>query len=449
MYKPEKRLVASKIGLEVIKTEIHVLITIAIAAVAFALIFSGKVHRAIAAWGASIALLVVGKYYGFLDEAMVFSFIDFNVIGLLLGMMTIASMLEISGFFEFIAIRCAKIAGGKPWLLIVLLGTGNTVISLFIDNVTSIILLAPVTIMLCRRLGISPVPILMSEALLADTGGVGTLVGDPPNIMIAAASGFGFNEFPIRLGPAVFTAWLITIFYLLWYYRTWTKKPPEKIEELLKMNEWDYVKDRPMMYKTLAALLFTISIYVLNDFIFHLNVATVALVGAGLALCISLPDIYKVTERVEWPALLFFAGLYILVGSIEELGLLAAVGYWMVDMSGGNMTIATVMFIWVSAIASAIVDNIPFTAAMLPVISEMGALGMATTPLYWALAMGVGFGGNGTPIGSTANVVTISIAERKGYPITMGEWLRVGTPVMILTCTVATVFMVLFPGYYM
>ena len=428
------------------------MITVAIAAVAFILIFSGKVHRAIAAWGASIALLVVGKHYGFLDEGKIFSFIDFNVIGLLLGMMTIASMLEISGFFEFIAIKLAKYAKGKPWLLLVLLGTGNTILSLFIDNVTSIILFAPVTIMICNRLGISAVPILMSEALLADTGGVGTLVGDPPNIMIAAASGFGFNAFPVRLGPAVFTAWLITILYLLWYYRKWTKEPPEKIEELLKMNEWEYVKDKQMMFKTLGALAFTISVYILNDFVFHLNVATVALVGAGIALCINLPDeerIYKVMERIEWPALLFFAGLYIMVGSIEELGLLAAVGYWMAGVAGGDMTVATVMFIWVSAIASAIVDNIPFTAATLPVIAEMGALGMATTPLYWALAMGVGFGGNGTPIGSTANVIVVSISERKGHPITLGEWVRAGTPVMILTCMTATVFMLLFPEYYM
>jgi Na+/H+ antiporter NhaD/arsenite permease-like protein len=245
------------------------------------LIFSGKVHRTIAAWGASIALLVVGKYYGFLTEEAMYSFIDFNVIGLLLGMMTIASMLEISGFFEFIAVKLAKIAKGKPWLLLVILGTGNTVISLFIDNVTSIILFAPVTIMICRKLDISPVPILMSEALLADTGGVGSLVGDPPNIMIASASGFGFNDFPITLGPAVFVAWIITIFYLGWYYRKWRNKPSEKIEELMSMNEWDFVKNKPMMYKTVAALAFTITVYILNDFMFHLEVSTVALVGGA------------------------------------------------------------------------------------------------------------------------------------------------------------------------
>lgn len=393
-------------------------------------------------------MLVVGKYYGFLTEGAMYSFIDFNVIGLLLGMMIIASMLEMSGFFEFVAIKCAKYAKGKPWLLLVMLGTGNTVISLFINNVTSIIIFAPITIMICRRLGISPVPILMSEALLADTGGVGTLIGDPPNIMIASASGFGFNDFLIRLGPPVFAAWIVTLLYIGWYYRNWGGKTPEKIEELLKLNEWDRVKNKPMMLKTVATLAFTIFVYIFNDSFFHLTMATVALVGAGIALCVNLPDVQKVMERVEWPSLLFFAGLYIMVGSIEELGLLANVGHWMAGASGGNSTFTIIIFIWVSAFTSAIVDNIPFTAAMLPVIAEMGALGMATTPLYWALAMGVGFGGNGTPIGSTANVVVISISERMGYPITMGEWLRAGTPVMILTCTVATIFMLLFPGYY-
>jgi len=426
-----------------------VLLTILVAAVTFTLIFTGKVHRTIVAWAGSIALLVIGKLYGFLTEAKMFSFIDFNVISLLLGMMIIASMLEISGFFEFTAIKCTKLAKGKPWLLLVLLGTGNTVISLFINNVTSIILLVPVTIMICNRLGISAVPLLMAEALLSDTGGIGTLVGDPPNIMIASAAGFGFNAFPIRLGPAVLTAWTITIVYLLWYYRRWRKNVPEGVEELLKMDEWEYVKDRPMMYKTLLVLTFTISVYLLNDSIFHLNVATVTLVGAGLALTINRPDIYKVMERVEWPALLFFAGLYILVGSIDELGLLAAIGSWMAGVSGGNMTLTIIMFMWISAFASAVVANIPFTAAMLPVIAEMGALGMPTTPLYWALAMGVGLGGNGTPIGSTSNVVTISLAERGGHPITMSQWLRVGTPVMILTTTIATLFMLLFPDYYM
>lgn len=425
------------------------LLTILVAAVTFILIFTGKVHRTVAAWAGSIALLIVGKSYGFMTEDQMFGFIDFNVIGLLLGMMVIASMLEISGFFEFTAIKCAKLARGKPWLLLVLLGTGNTVISLFINNVTSIIILVPVTIMICNRLGISAVPLLMAEALLSNTGGIGTLIGDPPNIMIASAAGFSFNAFPIRLGPVVFVALTITIVYLLWYYRTWRNTVPKGVEELLKMDEWEYVKNRPMMYKTLFVLVFTIFIYVLNDSIFHLHVATVALVGAGLALTISDPDIYKVMEGVEWPALLFFAGLYMVVGSMEKLGLLAAVGSWMAGASGGNMTIAIIMFMWVSSFASAIVANIPFTAAMLPVIAEMGKLGMPTTPLYWALAMGVGFGGNGTPIGSTASVVTLSLAERRGHPITLSEWLRVGTPVMIFTGIIATLFMLLFPNYYM
>ncbi len=429
--------------------ETPVLVTILVSAIIFALIFSGKVHRTIVAWGGSIVILLIGKYYGFLNESIIFEFIDFNVIGLLLGMMTIASILELSGFFEFVAIKFAKASKGKPWLLLILLGTGNTVISLFIDNVTSIILFAPITIMICNRLGISAIPILIGVGILANTGGVGTLVGDPPNIMIASASGFSFNSFPIHLGPPVLAAWLVTISYLLFYYRKWTGETPKGIKELMKMDEWEHVKSKPMMYKTVGVLAFTIALYISNEFLFHLNVATVALIGGGIALCLNLPDIYEVVERIEWPVLLFFAGLYILVGSIEELGILSAVGFWMADAAGGNMTLTVIMFIWISAVASAIVDNIPFTAAMLPVIAEMGQLGVNTAPLYWALAMGVGFGGNGTPIGSTANVIVISISERRGHPITMHEWIRVGTPIMILTCTVAMIFMLLFPEHFM
>lgn len=427
--------------------EFHEILATVVAAGALLLILVGKMHRAIVAWGACIILFIIGKSFGFLDEIVMVSYIDFNVIGLLVGMMTIASMLDLSGFFEFIAVKVAKISRGSPALLIIILGTANTVISLFIDNTTSIILLVPMTIMICNRLGISPIPIILAEALLADTGGVGTLVGDPPNIMIASASGFGFNDFIIRLGPAVFMAWLVTMIYLLIYYRKWNEKT--NVAELMEMNEWDHVKDRPMMMRTIVILLLTIVAYTLNDALFHFEVATVALIGGGLALLASRNDIYKVMERIEWPVLLFFAGLYMIVGTIEELGLLSALGTWMTDIAGGDMTLMVILFIWVSAIASALVDNIPFTAAMLPIIEQMGELGMPTTPLYWALAMGVGFGGNGTPIGSTANVIAVSMSERWGHPISTGQWIKVGSVVMVLTCAMATLFMVLFGDFFM
>jgi Na+/H+ antiporter NhaD/arsenite permease-like protein len=429
--------------------ELPILLTVIVSVIIFVLIFSEKVHRTIAVWAGSILLGIIGRHYGFLTEEKMLSYIDFNVIGLLLGMMTIASMLEISGFFEFTAIKLAKIAKGEPWILLVMLGTGNTIISLFIDNVTSIILFAPITITICDRIGISPIPILMAEALLADTGGVGTMVGDPPNVMIASAAGFSFNSFIIRLGPVVCIAWGVSLLYLLFHYRKWIGTAPQGIEDLISMDEWGYVKNKQMMYKTIGVLVFTILMYVTNDYLFHLNVATVALTGAGIGLIINLPDVYDVLGKIEWPSLLFFAGLYIVVGTLEEVGVLAQIGYWMADIAASDTTLAIIIFIWVSAISSAFVDNIPFTAAMIPIIAEMGNYGLPTNLLYWTLALGVGFGGNGTPIGSTANVITISIAERNGHPITLREWIKAGTPVMLLTCLIGMLFVLIFRDYYM
>ena len=423
----------------------------------FVLILGEYVHRTLAAWGGALLMLAVGKIYGTLDWCSghgsqdcnnnLFTAIDFNVIGLLMGMMVFAAMLEISGFFEFVAVKATKLSKGDPWMLIVYLGTFTTLISVVIDNVTAIILIAPITIKICDKIKISAIPPLIAEAILSDTGGVATLVGDPPNVMIASATGFTFNSFIEHLTPLTFFAWVITLGYMRYYYRDWIETKPEHVENVLAENEWDVIRDRTMMNRTLMALAGTIVLFSLHELLhLDLEISAIALGGAGLAMMLCLPEINEVIERIEWPALIFFGGLFVMVGGLEHMGHLEAIAFWIFDNFADDPVMLAVMVIWVSAFSSAIVDNIPFCAAMIPVIYKLGELSedINTAPLFWALAMGCGFGGNATPIGSSANVMTVSISERGGHKITTAEWMRVGLPVMLITCVVATIFMYLF-----
>jgi Na+/H+ antiporter NhaD/arsenite permease-like protein len=303
----------------------------------------------------------------------------------------------------------------------------------------------------------------MAEAILSDTGGVASMVGDPPNVMIAAQAHsmgleqFGFNGFLFRLGILTLLAWVATLSYFRWYYRDWRSQVPPNVELLLE-DEWDAVTDRNLMNTTLAILGLTVVMFSAKEFLhLEIQIHAIALAGAGLALIAARPVeeelrvgfINDVVDKVEWQALLFFAGLFILVGAVGEVGYLEKMASWIFDNFGDDEVMLAVAIIWLSAICSAIVDNIPFTAAMIPVIvsiTEASNGELSAAPLFWALAMGAGFGGNATPIGSSANVMTVAISERGPRPITTNEWVRAGLPVMLITCVIATVFMVTFHG---
>ncbi len=446
-------------------------VVLIIFAVSFILILSESVHRTIAAWFGSVVLLIYGHSTGVFTlahdsslEHTMLGWIEFEVIGLLMGMMVFAAILELCGFFEFIAIKAAKMSGGDPWKLIVLLGTFTTVISLLIDNVTAIIIIAPVTLKICNKMEINPIPPLLAEAILSDTGGVASMVGDPPNVMIAAEaanlgleSTFGFNGFLLKLGILTLIAWVATLGYMRWYYRDWVHSKPANVEYLLEEDEWDSVDDKQLMFTTIAILLLTVGMFSAKEFLgLEIEIHAIALSGAGLALVAARPKdhelrggfMHLVTEKIEWSALLFFAGLFILVGAVGNVGYLEDLAVWIFDNFGSDPVMLAVAIVWVSAIASAIIDNIPFTAAMIPVIVSIVEANpeLDIAPLFWALAMGAGFGGNATPIGSSANVMTVAISERGPRPITTAEWVKVGLPVMLITCTVATVFMIVFHG---
>ena len=412
-----------------------------------------------------MGVAVLEKTYT-LEHTMI-GWIEWEVIGLLLGMMIFASILELCGFFEYVAIKASKMSKGDPWRLIVLLGTITTLISLVIDNVTAIIIIAPVTLRICNKLEINPVPPLMAEAILSDTGGVASMVGDPPNVMLAAAasdytafdlSAFSFNGFLLKLGILTFFAWVATLSYFRWYYREWATQKPPHVELLMEEDEWEAISDKPLMYSTLIILGLTVVAFSAKSLLdLPIEIDGIALSGAAFALIVARPKneelregfINEVVDKVEWQALLFFAGLFLLVGAVGDVGYLDQVANWIFENFGDDEVKLAVAVIWVSAIASALIDNIPFTAAMIPVIfsiTEASGGELSPEPLLWALAMGAGFGGNATPIGSSANVMAVAISERGPYAITTAEWVRAGLPVMFITCTVATVFMMLFHG---
>ena len=413
----------------------------------FGIILSEKIHRTIIALAGASIMVSVGMYMGFYSQGAALESIDFNTLGLLMGMMIIVSMLQKTGFFEYLAIITAKKTKGNPWLLVVFLGTVTTALSTIIDNVTTIVLIAPVTVIIARLLGINPIPLLMAEALLSDTGGVATLVGDPPNILIGSAANLSFNDFLVHLAPVVFVIWIVTLFLLKFIFRKELAEKPKNIDALQKMDEKEALKDPKALKKILFALGVVVTLFFVHHHL-HLQPSFVAMIGAALALILVQPEPDSILRDVHWSVLLFFASLFVVVGGVEKAGLLHVIADKISGMASGNLVLTCILVIWVSAFLSAIVDNIPFTIAMIPVIHHLETQGINVSPLWWALALGVGFGGNGTPIGSTANIVTVSVSERTNTPITFKIWIKSGSQVMLATCTMATIIMVVFFKFF-
>ena len=404
-------------------------------------ILSGKIHRTTAASAGAAVMLIVGVGMGFYSEHQALEAIDFNTIGLLTGMMILTGLLEQTGAYQYLAISVGRWSRGRPWLLLVALGTTTTVLSMFLDNVTTIVLIVPVTIRIAASLGINPVPLLMAEALLSDTGGVATLVGDPPNIIIGSAAGFSFIDFLTHALPVTAVAWLLALFCLRVVFRRELAEEPANTEALMEMRASETLRDRVALRKLLIVFALVIAAFFLHG-VLQVSPALVALAGASAGLLWVRPDVESALDSVEWTVLVFFVALFVVVGGLEASGVLETLGSWVAGLAKQNLLVASLAVLWMAAIASAIVDNIPFTIAMVPILQRLGELGIATSPLWWALAFGAGFGGNGTPIGSTANVVTVTLSERTRTPITTRTWLRSGLVVMLATTLVATLLFI-------
>lgn len=410
-------------------------------------IFAERVHRTIVALVGAVAMVAAGLILGFYSEEQALRSLDLYTLGLLLAMMAIVRMLENTGFFEYLAIVTAKRSRGIPWLLLIILGTVTAVASMFLDNVTTVVFMVPVTIIIAEILGLSPVPFLMAEVLLSNVGGTATLVGDPPNILIGSAAGLSFTDFIIHLGPPVFFSWLASVFLLTLLFWRELGKAPSDISALMRLDEKEAIRDPVAMRKILVVLGGVIFFFFLHNLL-HLSPALVALAGFSLALLWTRPDVEKTLEAVEWNVLIFFAALFVLVGGVEASGLLHTLGRALSQEAGANLLFTTLLILWGSAVLSGIVDNIPFTIVMIPVIQELAAAGVNITPLWWALAIGAGFGGNGTPIGSTAGVITVSLSAKTKTPLTFPIWMRSGAPVTLVTCLVASLILILAFAFY-
>ena len=415
-------------------------IPITIFLVIYGIIISEKINRtAISLFGAIVMIIL-----GILNQEQAIEHIDFNTIGLLVGMMIIVNILKRTGVFEYLAIRAAKKAKGDPWKILVLFAIITALSSAFLDNVTTILLIVPVTLVITDTLDTNPIPFMFTEILIANIGGTATLIGDPPNIMIGSATGLGFVDFIVNLAPVVIVISVATLFLLKLIYKDFLKATDENKQKIMKMDESITVKDKLLLKKSLIVLFLTILGFMVHAQ-FHLESATVALGGAALLLVISKIDPEEILFEVEWTTIFFFMGLFILVGSLVEVGVIDNLAKKMLELTKGNLFVTTLTILWVSAIASAFLDNIPFVATMIPLIKAMTASGqLDANPLWWALALGACLGGNGTIIGASANVIVTGIMAREGRPVSFMSFMRIGFPMMIVSIIISTIYLILF-----
>lgn len=418
---------------------------IAVFVVSLWLILSERLNRTIVAIAGAALMVGLGKLLGSYNEPAAIAAIDFNTLGLLLGMMILVALLAPTGFFEFLAVKAGRLSQGKPVRLLVLLGTITTILSMFLDNVTTVVLIAPVTILISEILGLSPIPFLLSEALLSNTGGVATLVGDPPNVLIGSAAGLSFNDFLTHSLPVVAVSWITALVLLRYLFRTDLEVLPENMESITNLDPAETWNDRTTAMRVLVVLVGSLLL-----FFFHsrlgMTPSFVALSASAVALVWVRPQIQETLKQVEWTVLIFFSALFVMVGGLESAGIFRSLVSLLEHASDIPPVLFGILTIWVVAILSAIVDNVPITIAAIPVIQGLSEAGMDVRPLWWALAFGAGFGGNGTIIGSTANIIVASLSERTRTPITSILWNRRGLPVMLATCTVSSIlFVILFP----
>ena len=431
----------------------EMLISGIILAVTFCGIFTETMHgfhRAKFAMLGAITMIVVGQHFGFYDSSLAFMAVDWNVVFLLGCMMAIVSIMIPTGGFEAMANYMARISKGRQFYLMFLLGSAVTGLSLLLDNVTTVVIFGPLIILIARAMKVTPIPYLLAAALLSDTGGVATLVGDPPNLMIGSAKGIDFNTFFIHMGGIVFLAWIVVLIVLRVLFRKEMAIVPEG-----EFHEKAEYHDRKLWNQSLAVLGIMVVLFIIHH---QIGWEPWMVSAAGLTLLVFVArkvEMDHAMEDVEIPLLIFFISLFILVGGVEHSHFLQYIGQFIIPYVQQDLLIATLTLMWVAAILSAAIDNIPFTAAMIPILLGMEQSGIHVAPLWWALAVGVGMGGNGTHIGSTANVYIVTISERlakrendPSLAITPWVWFRYGTPAMLATLIVCSLIFYAFFDFF-
>ena len=414
------------------------IIAIVIFLVTMAAIMTEKLHRTVAAVAGALLLILTGV----LSVESGFSYVDLNTLGVLIGMMLFVAVVKNSGIFEYIAIKAAKIAKGRPWPLMVLFALITAVLSAFLDNVTTVLLIGPMTLAITSMLRINTLHFFMTQIMASNIGGTATLIGDPPNIMIGSAAGLSFTDFITNTGVAVLFVLAATIVCFYFIYGRKLHVEPEAMDSILQLDENKAIKDRSLLIKSVVMILLVVFGFVFHSQL-HLESCTIALTAAAVMLLIGRQDVEEIVAGVEWTTILFFTGLFIVVGGLQETGVIQILANGLMDLTEGHMTLTILLILWVSAIVSSFLDNIPFVATLIPLILTMQSSGVDVTPLWWAVSLGACLGGNGTLIGASANVVLSGISNRHGFPITFASYFKVGFPLMLVSVAISTVFLLL------
>src|SRR3954453_14249041 len=418
-------------------------IAIAVFVVAYVLIASDRVNKTLVALvgaGAVVVLGVVESADAFYSHE---TGIDWDVIFLLLGMMIIVGVLRQTGIFEYIAIWSVKRAKGSPLWIMILLVLITAFASALLDNVTTVLLIAPVTLLVCDRLSINPVPFLIAEGFASNIGGAATLVGDPPNIIIASRAGLTFNDFLLHMAPIVLVVIAVFIAMLPWLFRGSFRVDPDRVADIMSLEEREAIRDPGLLVKCGVVLVLVFAAFIAHP-VLHIEPSVVALVGAGALILISRMDRSDYLASVEWETLLFFAGLFVMVGALVKTGVVDEIAQSAIEITGGDALPTTMLILGISVPVSGIIDNIPYVATMTPIVSELAASlpdGTESNVLWWALALGADFGGNLTAVGASANVVMLGIARRADNPISFWEFTRKGFVVTVMSIMSSAIYL--------
>lgn len=418
-------------------------ISIVIFLAVIALIVSEKVHEAAAAFIGAAALLLVG----ILDIEEAASYIDYNTVGVLVGMMVFVAVIKNSGMFEYIAIKSAKIAKGDPWRIMVLFTIVTAVLSAFLDNVTTVLLIGPMTISITSILGLNPIPFLLTQVLASNIGGTSTLIGDPPNIMIGSAAGFSFMDFVFNLAPCIVIIIILLIVMMRFTFKKSLVVDEDSIKQVMLLDEKKTIEDVNLLRKSVIMIAVVVVGFVLHSQL-GIESGTIAVTAAAIMLFIGKQDVEEIIADIEWTTIIFFIGLFIVVGGMVETGVVNQLANFVISLTSDKPIMTMLVLLWASALLSTILNNIPFVAALIPLITVMGQQGIDIIPLWWAIALGACLGGNGTLVGASANIVIANISSKHGHPISFKEFAKYGLPVMLMSTLVSTIYLIIKFGIF-
>lgn len=402
--------------------------------VTYGLIVSERIHRTIVALMGGVTMILLGV----VSQEAAFESIDWNVIFLLAGMMIIANILRETGVFQWIAVKAVRLGRGSPMIIMLILALITAVGSALLDNVTIIILIAPVTLFIAASLQVSPIPFLLAEVLASNIGGAATLIGDPPNILIGSAAGIDFVTFAANMLPIALLVLAVFLLTAPLLFRRELRLGRPRAVDLDALEDRELITNHGLLRKSLVVMVGVVLGFLLHGAL-HLEPATIALVGATVLMLWSKSDPHQVLRDIEWTTLFFFIGLFITVEAVVEVGLIDLVANAALSLTGGDLSQTSMLLLWLSAFASGVVDNIPYTATMIPVVRSLGEA-MPVEPLWWSLALGADLGGNLTLVGASANVVAASLAERSGHPLTFRGWLRYGVPITLAALVLSSLY---------